>query len=364
MQSQVIFREDPSFEKRWDEFISNNNHVSVFYSLRWMKYQQLYSEDRFVKDLSFILLSPTSLPIAICPLYLESYHGINRFSYRGEFLESLRTPLIANSVREFHGKAIEKEAFDLIAQLAKEYQVKKINFLIDPLCAIYQDENFNYLTRNGYLDVSISTQIIDLRKNRDLLWMELRKSYKALINKGERTYEVVIMDANNPDFNLHELYRNLHFKAAGRVTRPLATFNQQFEMLQNDEAMLLGIKYQGQFVSFSYFMHLNKTAYYSSEADDPEVTVPLTYGPLSQWKAMEYYKSRGWDYIELDNQQFGPQFFDSPSEKDLSISMFKRGFGGKTYPLFRGVKYLDKELMKSEILQIAHELMNELNQHE
>lgn len=364
MQSQVIFRENPSFEKHWNNFISKNSHVSVFYSLGWMKYQQLYSEDRFVKDLSFILLAPGEHPIAICPLYLETYHGVNRFSYRGEFLESLRTPLIDLSVIEMQGKAIEKEAFEIIESLAKEHQVKKINFLIDPLCAIYLSENFNYLTRNGYLDVSISTQIIDLKKTRELLWMELRKSYKALINKGERTYEVVIMDVNNPDFALHENYRNLHFKAAGRVTRPLATFNQQFEMLKNDEAMLLGIKYQGQFVSFSYFIHLNKTAYYASEADDPDVEVPLTYGPLSQWKALEYYKSRGWDYMELDNQQFGPQFFDSPTDKDLSISMFKRGFGGKTFPLFRGVRYLDQELMKNEILEQAQGLIHELSQFE
>jgi hypothetical protein len=364
MQSQVVFREHSSFEKHWNNFIAKNSHVSVFYSLRWMQYQQLYSEDKFVKDLSFILLAPGDNPMAICPLYLESYDGVNRFSYRGEFLESLRTPLIDSSWSVMHGKTIEKEAFDIIYRLAIEHQVKKINFLIDPLCTLYLDENFNYLTRNSYLDVSISTQIIDLRKSRESLWMELRKSYKALINKGERTYEVVIMDVNNPDFALHENYRNLHFKAAGRITRPLATFNQQFEMLQKDEAMLLGIKYQGQFVSFSYFVHLNKTAYYASEADDPDVEVPLTYGPLSQWKAMEYYKARGWEYIELDNQQFGPQLFDLPSEKDLSISMFKRGFGGKTFPLFRGVRYLDQDLMKNEIMHQAQSLMNELSQHE
>lgn len=349
------------FDAYWARFLALNKHASVFYTLNWMIYQRLYSEDRFIKDLSFVVLGPEDVPVAICPLYLENYAGIIRFAYRGEFLESLRTPLIAQKYQDKQRKDIETELYENIEHLSAEYNVQKCNFLIDPLCAIYEDEHFNNLTRFGYIDASISTQIIDLNKSKEELWMELRKSYKGLINKAYKTFEIVIMDSRNPNFEIHEQYRLLHLKAAGRVTRPLGTFNMQFEMLKNDEAMLLCIKYKEHYVSFSYFCHFNKTAYYASEADDPEIEVPVTYGPLSQWKAMEYYKTRGLDYIELDNQQFGPQLFDHPSEKDLSISMFKRGFGGKTVPLFRGIKYFDNQLLRKELTEYAQTLIKKLS---
>lgn len=356
----IITREHPAFTELWNRFLRENNNVSPFYSLTWMDYQRHYSEDRFVLDLSFVIQGQDQSPLCICPLYLENYHGTLRFAYRGEFLESLRTPLINNNIQRKVAKSVEEEAYAHIESLAIVHKVAKINFLIDPLCAVYEEEYFNYLTRYGYIDASISSQLVNLTKSRDELWMDLRKSYKALINKGSKTYEVVIMDNNNADFEFHETYRKLHFKAAGRVTRPMETFNLQFEMLKRDESMLLGIRYQGQFVSCSYFMHNSRTAYYSSEADDPEVEVPVTYGPLSQWSAIEYYKGRGLEYMELDNQQFGPQVFDHPSPKDLSISMFKRGFGGKTIPLFRGIKYYDDGLMEQELTENVKQLIKEL----
>lgn len=358
--NKIITREDPRFVEQWNRFLQENTNVSPFYSLTWMDYQRHYSEDRFVQDLSFIIVGQDQSPLCICPLYLENYQGTLRFAYRGEFLESLRTPLVNNRIQRKVAKTVEEEAYAHIEQQAAEHGIAKINFLIDPLCAVYEEEYFNHLTRYGYIDASISSQLIHLKKNREELWMELRKSYKALINKGEKTYQVVIMDSTNPDFEFHETYRKLHFKAAGRVTRPLETFNLQFEMLKRDESMLLGIKYNDQFVSCSYFMHNPRTAYYSSEADDPEVEVPVTYGPLSQWSAIEYYKNRGLDYMELDNQQFGPQVFDHPSQKDLSISMFKRGFGGKTIPLFRGIKYYDHQLMEKELMENMNQLIHEL----
>jgi len=68
-----------------------------------------------------------------------------------------------------------------------------------------------------------------------------------------------------------------------------------------------------------------------------------------QWTGIEYYKSRGVRYLELDNQYFGAQLFECPSQKEISISFFKRGFGGTLTPLYRGVKYYDKSLMSLEL---------------
>lgn len=361
MKLKKMFRDDIKFERMWERFLSENDHVSFFYTLHWMEYQRYYSADRFVDDLSFILLSANNEPLAICPLYLENYDGLLRFSYRGDSLESLRTPLISQALHPKYRKKIERELYRIIDDLAEGHNVQKCNFVIDPLCAIYEDQRYNYLTQYGYLDASIATQIIDLRKSEAELWASLRKSYSALINKSDKTFEMVIMDHRDPMFDIHDNYRVLHHKAAGRVTRPIETFNLQFKMLRNDEAMLLGVKYQNEFVTFAYFVHLNRRAFYASEADDPDINIPVTCGPLMQWKAIQYYKARGFDYVELGDQRFGPQVLDHPSKKDITISMFKRGFGGKTYPLFRAIKYYDKEQLRQELLDNVEELIREVS---
>ena len=119
MKYKAMFRDSSMFQTTWERFLSLNDNVSVFYTLNWMDYQRHYSEDRFVEDLSFILLSPDDAPLSICPLYLEDYDGILRFSYRGEFLESLRTPLISRAVHQRQRKKKRKQCFSVRSILKK-----------------------------------------------------------------------------------------------------------------------------------------------------------------------------------------------------------------------------------------------------
>jgi hypothetical protein len=220
------------------------------------------------------------------------------------------------------------------------------------------------LVQYGYLDSSIVTQIVDLKKDQEELWADLRNSYKSLINKSDQTYETIIIDHKKPDFEIHEAYRLLHHKSAGGVTRPMETFNLQFEMLKEDEAMLVAIKFNGAFISFAYFLHSKKTAFYGSESDDPDIEVPVPFGPLMQWKAIAYYKTRGFDYLELGKQQFSPQIFHHPSKKHITISFYKRGFGGKMFPLFTGIKYYSKELLVQELTENMNKLAERSFKHD
>ena len=51
----------------------------------------------------------------------------------------------------------------------------------------------------------------------------------------------------------------------------------------------------------------------------------------------------------MGRQLYSRQLFDHPSQKDLSISFFKSGFGGEVFSLFRGIKYYDNKLRKKEL---------------
>ena len=346
---EIISRKAPRFNSLWEQFLQRNSDVSPFYSLAWMEYQVAYSEDRLKEDLSFVVLAAEGSVAAICPLYLEQYAETKRLSYRGEYLESLRAPLIANDVSPKSRDKLRQELFDEIDRIAQFTGAAKCNFIVDPLCGDSQREGYNYLTRYGYLDASLTTVLIDLNKNAGELWKDLRASYKALINKSERIYKTFSLDANSITREKFDAYVEVHHKAAGRITRPQLTFDIQYAMLVNNQACLIGVEINGTWAGFAYFLHSKHSAYYGSGAEDPELVTETPLGPVMQWAAIKYYADTGLRYIELDNQYFGPQLFESPSAKDMNISFFKRGFGGSLTPLYRGIKYYDKDVMATEL---------------
>ena len=354
---EIIYNKHPRFKSLWEQFLHRNIDVSPFYSLAWMEYQIVYSEDRYKDDFSFVAIDASGSIAAICPLYLEQYGDKKRLSYRGEYLESLRAPIVANDVSAKSRDKIRQALFDEIDQIARRTGAVKCNLIIDPLCGDSQRERYNYLTRYGYLDASLTTILIDLHKSTSELWKELRSSYKALINKSERIYKIFVMDADSITRPQFDAYCEVHHKAAGRVTRPQRTFDIQYEMLQNNQACLIGVEIDGTWASFAYFLNSKYSAYYGSGAEDPELVTETPLGPVMQWAAIKHYAEVGLRYMELDNQYFGSQLFECPSPKDMSISFFKRGFGGSLTPLYRGIKYYDRDAMAAELDALKNTLV-------
>ena len=102
-------------------------------------------------------------------------------------------------------------------------------------------------------------------------------------------------------------------------------------------------------IAFSLFIKFKDGAYYGSAADDPDVQVDVPIAHIIQWKAIEWLKEKKIKYYEIGWQQFGNQFYDFPSYKELSICFFKRGFGGLSVPLFRGEKFYDVKFMEQTL---------------
>ena len=333
-------------------FLQTFKVESPFYSRLWRKYQIAYSGDALLKDISTILLDSTNTPVLICPLYLEEYDGVKQLSYRGEYLTVLRTPLFSRDISYKQRKKIEKYFFELLDDYAKIYKIKKMCFLIDPLCQIFEEERYNFLNKYGFFDCSMQTRMIDLQQSLEELWSKIRKSIKPTINKQYKVYKISVIDSNCDTKILeekHKVFEELHHKSAGRITRPLQTFNLQLEMLKNNESFMVELLHKGRTICINYFIHSKYSGYYASSADDPDFKAEVPTSHVLQWEAIKHLKKLGAKYFELDNQYFGEQFFEHPSAKEISISNFKSAFGGKNVPLFRGIKYYDREFFKKEM---------------
>jgi hypothetical protein len=338
----IIFQHDNY--KEWNEFISMQN-LNLWPYTREFQYQCGLNK---IKDLSFAVIENGSV-LAICPLYVTSQGHNNQFSDDGGYL---RSPIVSPVISTKKQGKIYDYIFNKIDKLADEHQVSKSMFMVDPQP---DRHNYNLLLIYNYINTSILTQIIDLSKSEDELRQALRKSYKSLINKGLKTYNFYVMTKDNANYDIHEQYRRTHIKAAGRETRPKESFDWQFEQLRSGQATLIGVLFEGIFIQFNYFNHYNNYVYYASAADDPSFSdvcdVPIGHAIIQY--AVNLFKEQNYDYFELGWQYYGNQLFSHPSEKDKMISYFKRGFGGISYPLYRGIKYYDQSLLKKDLLEAA-----------
>jgi len=343
---QFIFSHENAFENYWVQFTSHND-VSWRYLPKWQEFLLINSEKTITKNLSFVIMRENK-PLALCLLLLETYLSKTQFSVKNSYLSS---PIFADNLQSKEKKEVEKICFSKINELAAIHKVGKIMFEID---FFPKKDTFNYLVKYDYIDSSINTNIVNLNTKIEELWRKLRKSYRSIIKSNQKKYKIFIMNSQNADKRIHEIYRELHHKAAGRRTRNQTTFDIEYQMLQNNNASLICLMKDDVYITMSYFYHNGKSVYYGSSADDPLLTNNISYEHSIIWAAIEYFKREGFQWFELGWQHFSWQLFDHPSKKEIDISFFKRGFGGDTFPLFRGIKYCNRNLMAKELNQTIH----------
>lgn len=350
---EIVYKQNNEelFLKKWQEYL-DNNQVSYKYLLLNLEYFFLYSKN-LIDDKSFVILENNKcVGVAFVPI--EKNIDIISISIANGYVFA---PL-SNT------KRIEKMIYEEINKICLENNIDKINFAIDPLIEIYKKHNFNTLLEYGFVDTSTTDGLINLKLEEKDLWKNLRKSYKALINNILKNdeFEIIIIDKPNSSYEIHKLYRELHAKCAGGITRVKETFDKQFEMLEKDYASLIGLKYNGKFIGFNYFFNFQKTVIYASGADDPEYEnskIPIYHVIL--WNAILYYKQRNFDFIEF-SQPCGYSkvqgFNDYLDEKQINISHFKRGMGTKMIPAIRGIKYINNDLFLEDIEKFKNKVAN------
>lgn len=343
----VFARDDPdTFASGWQAYTTGDPALAWPYTGQFLRYMRTYTRT-MVEDLSFVCRQGGRWA-GVAPLFLEKdADGRLQFSYSGDFG---RAPLCGGS------PDIEKEIFARIDELALEKKASRSMMMVEPVTWVSGEQKYNRLQRYGYFEASVSSNLIDLDQSEERIFQRMRHGHESLIRRRQGDYEVHAMDHTNPDFGLYEQYRLLHHKDAGRVTRPLETFRQQFEMIEKDNAALIGLRHHGDWVAFAYFYQGARSAYYGSGAQDPDFAQNVKNSGLFHCLLMEgirYYRKRGFAWLETGWQPFGPQPWDRPSDKEIAIAHFKRGFGGINVPLFRGVKYYDPEALEKDMRQFV-----------
>ena len=343
---KIATRDDKNFVSLWEDFCIKNK-MPVYFSLLWLDFCKKISRENFLKDLSFLIIRD-DLPVGIVPLVMErGTHG-NQFSVRNRYM--LRAPAVSFNLSNKLRKKIEKQAFCYIEEVAHTENASLHMVLIDPMFIIDQKYAHNYLLEFNYLDCSILTNIIDLEAPKSFLWANVRKSFKSLIRKEMKVCTTIILDYRNISRELFSEFSNLYFLASGKKVYDESEWNILYEMIKEDQAMLILAQLNDEIIGGYYFNHRYNKVYYSLSANHPRYEKTYFIGHLLIWKSIEYYLGRNLKWLELGWQFYGPQLLENPTDKEINISYFKRGFGGFNFPLYRGVKFFNNEA-KHEFIQ-------------
>lgn len=341
MNPNIIFKEnDPeTFWKSW-YWYCDKFKVGSRYSMQNLEMFIEISKFKsfFFADKSFMFLT-NGEPAGIVVFLVEKNSDIFTGTFGGGFIPA---PL-------FKDESVAKSIFFEIDKIAAENKLAKVMFSVD----VFNNNNceYNYLQKFGYLDASILNYVVDLSGSEDDFLRGLRHGHKSDVKKilNNKDFEVFFVDKSSASYELHEEYRALHRKCSGRVARSKKSFDLQFEKLKLGESVLLGLKYKGKNIAFSYFEFKGEHGIYEASADDPDyLGVPLYHALI--FSAMKYLKSKGVRYLDM-GQPSSPsaQFGYYLDEKQLGIALFKRGFGGYFKPNYRGIKYYNHDCFLKDI---------------
>jgi hypothetical protein len=331
------------FTENWKKFVTSYE-VGFRYLPQFLKYTEEYSKNK-IDDFSFVVIENLQV-VGIAYLPIELIDNFKSISINNDYLFS---PVGIN-------ERVEKFIFNEIDKIAKNLKLDFIKFQIEPT-NLFQSRNYNFLLNYDFIDKSSADMMVDLMMEESVLWARIRGSYRPLINQVLKSkynqYEFKVMDKNNLDYNLHETYRELHRKAAGRVTRSKDSFDNQFEMVKNGNGMLLLLSKDQQIVSASYFLFHKLAAVYFSSADDPDLYMKgtaITHANL--WMGIVKLKEMGVVKLQLSP----PADFSKISgfgcysdDKKINIAFFKKGMGGDPVTLYRGMKYFSMDILVKDL---------------
>ena len=306
----------PDSEAEWDAFCRAESGAWFWHTGDWTAFMLASKPERDGRSLAFAVRGGREL-LAVVPLAIDQ----DQLMLAGA---PCWAPAVRADLDEARAGQALRIALEHVDAMAREHGAVRAAFQVSPLTASCFAPA---ALRTGYLDISRTSQVLDLRVGAEALRRGMSKGHRAAVKRGTARFAVdVLSGADATHASLHD-FRALHEAAAGRQTRPPETYDRMAEWAQHGDALLVIARDGDTIVGGSYLSVFNRRAYYSSAAMDRSLS-HQPVGHALQWAAIEWLIAHGVETYELGLQQFGPLLHDVPTDKERAISRFKRGFGG------------------------------------
>jgi len=318
----IVRIQDPNYEELFRIFF-NSVELDVRHSKLSRKFYSELDATKAFNDCSFIV-SHEGLPLCavFITVHVETSNIVSCYNipcayYEIEGLYGKKKRQLGKTIKEEFLRIID--ARELIS-LSFEERSESLSIM------------GTTLLEQGFTPNITFVQIIDLTKSEEKLWSELRKGYKSSVTWAKKNMSIALYDHQAITSDIYESFRNLHIAAAGRETRSVETWKTQMDMVHNKEAFVIVGTMGDEVVTAALFLYNKEKCFYGVSASHPNMSnKPLSH--IILWNAIVHSGSLGCDYFEIGEQLFDGQLIDgkAPSNKELSLSFFKKGFGGRTY---------------------------------
>ncbi len=304
----------------WDELLRSDFLQYPLGSPLDQEYSRAYAPNLPYRDMSMIAIA-AGRPVAGLQVTTHALPpGDERLDFYGR-------PILLRQNRETGAETIGRAE----RMLAEEFW---------NLCQSLKCQTFNYLEmsprgqlsefaiallKSGCAATPVYKQIIDLQCNESDLRSDIRKSYRSLINWGERELAITVHDHGSMLPEIMEEFRQLHMAVAGRETRSPETWRLQYRQIVADQAFLITGRLSGKLVTAALFLHSPSYCFYGVGASVREMfDKPLSHAIL--WRSILEAKRRGCRLYEMGElMNLYPQGY---SDKERNLAVFRRGFGG------------------------------------
>ncbi len=343
--------------EQWDTWVSKLDFSTYYHSWSWLN---CLSQFNYVKkNLTFALFDKQNDKLlAICPFALSVFED-DEYHYASFGYFPCGVPALA-TISAKDRRILLDEIFRIFASYIQTYSIVKLSMATHPLnqasfagkAGFYNEYSMELLRYGMWYQIE-NTVVIDLSKSEpDLVNDVSRYHFRHVKKARKKGIEVKVYNAKENQEEAEEFFnkmREAHFISAGRETRPRGTWDAMYRGLLDDKASLF-VAFDGEkTASYLYCGEFGSMAFGWSQVNTPEYT-QSSVRHLLEWEAILFYKkSKKYKFYEVGERYYGPQFFSIPSEKELSISVFKERYGGVLLPTIKWFGYADLDIMKKDL---------------
>ena len=311
------FPEADTDANKWHEIIkSSKNNPSTFHLLNTVKYYVTYYSENNAINLSIVLYDDHQA-VGILPLLVHK-NKKNEWVLSSNGIEIVE-PIFKKSIGEKVRKKLESKILNLIFDLSRELKINKCQFTNMDLFRLSKW----YIKLLELAEETFTTYhcLIDLSLSIEEIRSQFRKSFKSLINKGLREWNVQVHDDVTQE--QFEKFRLLHKSVVGKSTRSIESWNKQKQQIDACEAFVVTVTDKKDLLVgaglFTYTKDLGRysVGVYRLEND--------SLGHVVQMKSIETFKKKSIGWYEMGEKYLNIDKIP-PTEKELSISFFLEGF--------------------------------------
>ena len=329
-ESEIEFVRREDNKNLWHETFDLLEYQSTEYLSSRIDLLNEFNKDSYEElvDISLIFLV-NNKPIGLWPLTVCQN---SNSKYLSSQCSHILPPILIPNCSSKIIKKIHSNCFNLVNKLSESFHQKNWTSLTPFLDHSYVNDWHLMCLNEGALSRTQYNIYVDLSKDFESIKSNYRKSYKPLISKSKKLWDVRVHDSSI-DGHIWKEFMNLHKYVSGRVTRSKKTWEIQRQDILNGCAILVSIHKEcnemvgAALITFSLHEARYDVGAYNRDLFDKPI------GHIAQHTAIEELKKRNIRFYKIGRKYFQNDI-PNPSPKEISISHFKEGFASFIAPEF------------------------------